>query len=208
MAVVLDGKQVKTTDKDGKVESKVEPWPAEKLKEFEDIVASAVALDRKRGDTLEIRNMEFTHEDFDEAQKAIDGNERRAYIQSMIVYAVIAITIIMFFLYVVRPFIKWFTENTIDSVDTFLPQTIEELEKLQKNQALPGLEETVPVLPEKIDPEKVEGEMIKEKIVTLVDANPHKAALILKDWLHEESNKKKEAKTEEVGGAGGKGKSA
>ena len=208
VAVVLDGKPVKTTDKDGKVESKVEPWPAEKLKEFEDIVAGAVALDRKRGDTLEIRNMEFTHEDFDEAQKAIDGNERRAYIQSMIVYAVIAITIIMFFLYVVRPFIKWFTENTIDSVDTFLPQTIEELEKLQKNQALPGLEETVPVLPEKIDPEKVEGEMIKEKIVTLVDANPHKAALILKDWLHEESNKKKDAKTEEVGGSGGKGKTA
>ena len=38
----------------------------------------------------------------------------------------------------------------------------------------------MPVLPEKIDPEKVEGEMIKEKIITLVDANPHKAALILK----------------------------
>jgi hypothetical protein len=28
--------------------------------------------------------------------------------------------------------------------------------------------------------------MIREKIITLVDANPHKAALILKDWLVEE----------------------
>ena len=72
------------------------------------------------------------------------------------------------------------TDNTVESVDTFLPQTIEELERLNKNPALPGLEEAMPVLPEKIDPVKVEGEMIREKIITLVDANPHKAALILK----------------------------
>jgi len=25
--------------------------------------------------------------------------------------------------------------------------------------------------------------MIKEKIITLVDSNPHKAALILRDWV-------------------------
>ena len=60
------------------------------------------------------------------------------------------------------------TENTIDSVDTFLPQTIEELERLQKNQTLPGLEEAVPVLPDKVDPEKVEGEMLREKVTTLM----------------------------------------
>ena len=40
-----------------------------------------------------------------------------------------------------------------------------------------------------MDPEKVEGEMIKEKIITLVDSNPHKAALILRDWLHEPRKK-------------------
>src|SRR4029078_9396825 len=89
-----------------------------------------------------------------------------------------------------RPLIKRMTENTIDSVDTFLPQTIEELEKLQKNSGLPSLEEAVPVLPESLDPAKVEGEMIKEKIITLVDANPHKAALILRDWLHADPKKR------------------
>jgi flagellar M-ring protein FliF len=94
--------------------------------------------------------------------------------------------VLLFFLFVVRPFIKWVTDNTIESVDTFLPQTIEELEKMQKGVNLPGLDDVIPVLPDKIDPEKVEGEMIKEKIITLVDTNPHKAALILKDWLHEE----------------------
>ena len=203
VAVVVDGQTVKTTGKNGQVLAKVQPWPPEKLKEFEDLAASAVGIDKKRGDTLEVKNMEFTHEDFDEATRVIAEKERKSYIQNMIVYGVVGLTIILFFLFVVRPFIKWITENTIDSVDTFLPQTIEELERLQKNASLPGMEETIPVLPDKVDPEKVEGEMIKEKIITLVDSNPHKAALILKDWLHAESNKKRAEKEERE-----KGKSA
>ena len=130
--------------------------------------------------------MEFTHEDFEEANRVITEKEHKAYITNMVTYGVIGMTIILFFLFVVRPFVKWMTENTVESVDTFLPQTIEELERLNKNSALPGLEEAMPVLPEKMDPMKVEGEMIREKIITLVDSNPHKAALILKDWLVEE----------------------
>jgi flagellar M-ring protein FliF len=204
VAVVIDGKVVKTAGKDGVVQSKTEAWSPEKLKEFETIVASALGVDRKRGDSLEVKNMEFSHEDFDEVQRNIAEREHRTYIQNIVMYAVIGLLIAMFFLFVVRPFIKWVTENTIDSVDTFLPQTIEELERLQKNATLPGLDEAVPVLPDRIDPEKVEGEMIKEKIITLVDANPHKAALILKDWLH----MKQEPKDEEVGGAKGKSASA
>lgn len=204
VAVVVDGKITKTTGKDGKTLTKVDAWPPEKLKEFEDIVASAAGIDKKRGDVLDFKSMEFKREDFEEAQQILNEREKKTYIQNMIVYGVIGITIIMFFLLVVRPFIKWITENTIDSVDTFLPQTLEELEKMQKNQTLPGLEDTVPILPDEIDPEKVEGEMIKEKIVTMIDANPHKAAMILRDWLHTEGTKKKE----EGGKDAGKGKSA
>ncbi len=199
VAVLVDGKTVKTTGKDGKVETKVELWGADKLKEFEDIVASATGIDKKRGDILEIRNMEFTREDFEEAQKIITENERKSYIQNMVIYFVVGLIILLFFVLVVRPFIKWITENTSHSVDAFLPQTIEELEKIQKTETLPEIEEVVPVLPDKVDPEKVEGDMIKEKIVTLVDAHPHKAALILRDWLHGEASKK--AKEEEEKGS-------
>jgi len=194
VAVVLDGHTVKTTDKDGKVLAKVEAWPPEKLKEFEALVTSSINFDAKRGDKIEVRNMEFTHEDFDEAQRTIAENERRGYIQNMILYGVIGALILLFFIFVVRPFIKWVTENTIDSVDTFLPQTIEELEALQKNAGLPSLEDTVPALSEKIAPEKVEGEMIKEKIISLVDTNPQKAAMVLRDWVKGDIDKaKKEA---------------
>jgi flagellar M-ring protein FliF len=184
VAVVVDGKIVKTKDKDGVVESKTEAWAPEKLKEFESIVASAVGIDKKRGDSLEIKNMEFTQTDFTDAEALLAEREKKAYIQSLLLYAGMGMVIVLFFFMVVRPFIKWITDNTSDGVETFLPQTLEELEKLQGGAAgLPGLEDAVPGMPEQVDPEKIESEMVKEKVVTLVDANPQKAALILRDWL-------------------------
>ncbi|MCC7441678.1 MAG: flagellar M-ring protein FliF [Bdellovibrionales bacterium] len=182
VAVIVDGKHTKE-QKDGEVLSKVEPWSPEKLKEFETMIAGALGVDPKRGDKVEIRHMEFASEDFDEAARLLEQTERRAYMQNLLLYSVIGVIIVLFFFFVVRPYIKWVTENTIDSVDSFLPQTIEELERMQKDSPLVGLEDSMPSIPEKIDPEKVEGEMIKEKVITLVDSNPHKAALILRDWV-------------------------
>lgn len=189
VAVIVDGKTVKT-EQDNKVITKVESWPPEKLVELETIVAEAVGLDRKRGDTLDIKNIEFTREDFDETERIIAEQDFKDYVRHVVAYIVIGIAVLLFFFMVVKPFVKWITDNTIDSVDTFLPQTLEELERMQKGSSLPALEELVPVLPENIDPAKVEGEMIKEKIITLVESNPHKAALILRDWLHNEAKKK------------------
>lgn len=184
VAVVVDGKLTKVKDKDGVIQSKTEAWTPEKLKEFEQVIASAVGLDKKRGDTLEVKNMEFSQADFTDAEALLAEREKKAYYQSLLLYAGMGLIIVLFFLMVVRPFIKWITDNTSDGVETFLPQTLEELERIQKGSSvLPGLEDAVPGMPDQIDPEKIESEMVKEKVITLVDANPQKAALILKDWL-------------------------
>jgi flagellar M-ring protein FliF len=183
IAVMVDGKPIRETGADGETINKTEAWSAEKLKEFESIISSAVALDRKRGDTLEIKTMEFTREDLDSAQKLLESAERSRLIRQITPYLGVGFLFMAFFWFVVRPYIKWVTENTIDSVDTFLPQTIEELEKLQKMNAAGGVEDVVPVMPNQIDPEKVEGEMMRDKLMNMVDGNPHKAALIVRDWL-------------------------
>ncbi len=191
VAVLVDGKQVHTTGAEGKVETKSEAWSTEKVKEFEAIVTGALALDKKRGDTLEVKNMDFVLEDFEEAQRILDQTANRAYMKNMIVYSIIGMVILLFFFFVVRPYIGWVTENTTDSVDTFLPQTIEELEKIQRSSTMAALDEVVPDLPDRLDPEKVEGEMIREKIVTLVDNSPQKASLILKEWLGKKAENEK-----------------
>ena len=100
----------------------------------------------------------------------------------------------LFFLFVVRPFIKWVTENTVDSVENFLPQTLEELEKVQSRQVAQSLEDILPEIEEKVDPEKVQSEMLKEKVVSLVNDNPNKASQILHEWIGEKpaDNKNKD----------------
>ena len=183
VAILVDGKQIHTTSADGKVETKSEAWGAERIKELESIVIAGLALDKKRGDTLEIKNIDFVPEDFAAAEQLLNSMTARGYLQNLLVYGIMGMLILLFFFFVVRPYIRWITENTTDSVDTFLPQTIEELEKIQRSSTMAQLEDVVPDLPDRLDPEKVEGEMIREKIVTLIDNNPHKASLVLKEWL-------------------------
>ena len=96
----------------------------------------------------------------------------------------------LLFFVVVRPFIQWVTENTVESIEDFLPKTIEELEKIQANQKLPGLEDALPTIEDKMNPEKIEGSMIRERIINLVEANPSKAAQVVHEMIHsQETNK-------------------
>jgi flagellar M-ring protein FliF len=52
----------------------------------------------------------------------------------------------------------------------------------QTTNALPGLA-NLPLLEETVDLEKAEGELLREKIITLIDSAPHKAAQIVSDWI-------------------------
>jgi flagellar M-ring protein FliF len=98
--------------------------------------------------------------------------------------------ITLFFFMVVRPFIQWLTENTVESIEDFLPRTLEELEKIQANQRLPGLEDVLPSIEDKLNPEKIEGNMLREKIITLVEQNPSKAAQVVHDMIHSAEGQK------------------
>lgn len=71
-----------------------------------------------------------------------------------------------------------------------MPKTIEELEKIQANQRLPGLEDVLPSMDDKLNPEKIEGNMLREKIITLVEQNPGKAAQVVHEMIHSAETQK------------------
>jgi flagellar M-ring protein FliF len=112
------------------------------------------------------------------------ARENRELIKNIVKYLAIGLTIALFFFLVVKPFIQWITDNTIESVEDFLPKTLEELEKVQANQKLPGLEDALPQMEEKLNPEKIEGNMLREKIISLVENNPTKAAQVIHEMIH------------------------
>ncbi|MFG1483108.1 flagellar basal-body MS-ring/collar protein FliF [Halobacteriovorax sp. GFR7] len=182
-AVMVDGKHV-TQTVDGKTVTKYEPWSEADIANFQAIVASTLGIDNRRGDVITIKNMEFQQEDLEAIDALMRERENRELIKNIFKYLAIGLTISLFFFVVVRPFIQWVTDNAVETVEDFLPRTLEELEKVQANQKLPGLEDALPQIEEKLNPEKIEGNMLREKIISLVEGNPAKAAQIVHDMIH------------------------
>jgi len=192
VAVMVDGKRVPIKDKDsvpvlddeGIPMTKYQAWSEAELANFQQIVASAIGVNVSRGDKLVIKNMEFATEDLAEIEAIMRARENREILKNVTKYLMIGALITLFFFMVVRPFIQWLTENTVESIEDFLPRTLEELEKIQANNKLPGLEDVLPSLDDKLNPEKIEGNMLREKIITLVEQNPAKAAQVVHDMIH------------------------
>ena len=192
VAVMVDGKKVPVLSKDGTPMvnddgvniTKYQAWSEEELQNFQQIVSSSLGINVNRGDKLVIKNMEFATEDLNEMEAIMRARENRELMKNITKYLMIGAVISLYFFMVVRPFIQWLTENSVESIEDFLPKTIEELEKLQANQRLPGLEDLLPSIEDKLNPEKIEGNMLREKIISLVEANPGKAAQVIHDMIH------------------------
>lgn len=192
VAVMVDGKRVPVLDEDGAPllnedgipVTKYEPWSEAEIANFEQIVASAIGIDATRGDKITIKNMEFAKEDLTAAEALLRQRENREILKNLTKYLMIGVLITLLFFVVVRPFIQWVTENTVESIEDFLPKTIEELEKIQANQKLPGLEDALPTIEDKMNPEKIESNMIRERIINLVESNPTKAAQVVHEMIH------------------------
>lgn len=198
VAVMIDGKRVPVMneagepvlDSKGEQTYRYERWSDADIENFSAIVASTIGIDEQRGDKLVIRNMEFAQKDMAAVEAMMRERENRELLKNIVKYIAVGLTISLFFFLVVRPFVQWVTDNTVETVEDFLPKTLEELEKIQANQKLPGLEDALPQMEEKINPEKIEGNMLREKIISLVEANPGKAAQILHEMIHSSESDK------------------
>jgi len=192
VAVMVDGKKVPvlgkdgapTVNDDGVTVTKYQAWTQEELNNFSQIVGSSLGINQTRGDKLVIKNMEFAKEDLSEMEAIMRARENRELMKNITKYLMIGAIISLFFFLVVRPFIQWLTENSVESIEDFLPKTIEELEKIQANQRLPGLEDVLPSLEDKLNPEKIEGNMLRERIISLIETNPGKAAQVVHEMIH------------------------
>jgi len=155
----------------------------EKRQVIEKLVKNAVGAVTDR-DSVTIEGTPFAIEDLDKADEMLVKQQQNQLIFSLLKYGTTGILLSFFFFMVVRPFIRWVTGLSSTKVETILPKTVEELEQMQDQttNALPGLA-NLPMLEETVDLEKAEGELMREKIVNMVEAAPHKAAQIITDWI-------------------------
>ena len=184
VAVVVDGVRITTTKEDGTLDTKWNPRSAEELKKYEELVKSAIGFSASRGDSVRIENIAFEPEDFSEAERLLTNLERKKLIHALFKWALLGFSLALFFFIVVRPFMQWITDSFQDSVEEMLPRTIEELEELQSvDNTLPGMSTALPVLQESIDPEKAESELLKDRIMGVMNRDEEKAANAFGLWL-------------------------
>lgn len=179
VAVLVDGVMTKEGD--------AEKWQArnaEEMKKLEQIVKSAIGFNAQRGDSVTIENIQFLKEDFSESERLLTTLERKKLLHSLLKWSILGLSLALFFFIVVRPFMRWVTDSFQDTVEDMLPKTIEELEELQSaDVSLPGMNGALPVLEESLDPDKAESELLKERIMSLVEGDQEKAAGAFSLWL-------------------------
>ncbi len=184
IAVLVDG--VTTMEKNEKGEEK-EVYKArspEEMAKLEEIVKSSIGFDPKNGDVVKLENIQFQKEDFSDVEKMLTTLERKKLLNALLKWALLGAGLAMFFFIVVRPFMRWITDNFQDSVEDMLPRTIEELEELQSvDNTLPGMSSALPVLEESLDPDKAESDLLKDRIMALMDKDEEKAAGAFSLWL-------------------------
>lgn len=183
VAVLVDGVE-KVITENGESKTQWAPRAPEEIQKYETLVKNAIGFSTNRGDSVKIENIQFLAEDFTESDKILTTLEKRKLLHSLFKWALLGFIFALFFFVVIRPFMQWITDSFQDSVEDMLPRTIEELEELQSvDNTLPGMTSALPVLEESIDPDKAESELLKDRIMAIMQQDEEKAQNAFGMWL-------------------------
>ncbi|HVT23238.1 MAG TPA: flagellar basal-body MS-ring/collar protein FliF [Rhizomicrobium sp.] len=189
VAVVVDGDA--TTDTSGKTTYKART-PKE-MAQIEALVKSAIGFDAKRGDQVQVTNMEFAHLDAGPVtpeEEPLLGFQTGDWIK-IIEVAILSITALLLGFFVMRPLItRMFTPVSALPAPAFTPAQIAAGEAQAANAAqgsggpaaLPAPKENM------IDVSRIDGQVREssiKKVGEVVQSHPEEALSILRTWLHE-----------------------
>ncbi len=102
-AVLVDGKQVYPVDG---TKPNFEARTEDEMKKIEDLVRSAIGFKEGR-DEVRVHNMMFQLDPFQVQEITEKKKEGRDYIMTLAVSAVVAMSLVFFFAFIVRPYFRW-----------------------------------------------------------------------------------------------------
>ncbi|HEV2651187.1 MAG TPA: flagellar basal-body MS-ring/collar protein FliF [Rhizomicrobium sp.] len=161
--------------------------PAE-MKQITDLVKSTIGFDAKRGDIVQVDNMEFARMDMGDATPAakpllgLDGAEWYKIIE----VAILSLTALLIGFFVARPLIARMFATSAPAVAG--PASVPQL-PAPDAAAAPGQEQAALPSPKAaIDIQRIEGQVRDssiKKVGEVVSAHPDEALAIIRTWLHE-----------------------
>jgi flagellar M-ring protein FliF len=173
-AVIVDGSQVYPAD--GSLPEFVARTP-EEMKKIEDLVKSAIGYKEGR-DEVKVHNMMFELAPTQVEAIKEKKQENRKYISTLVVSSVIALALVFFFAFIVRPYFRWLSydperKQKEEVVEEFKPDL--EMGSIQNVQ----VKEDVPF--EKLTPQEQILYLAKHEPARTTEAlrillNPHQSA--------------------------------
>lgn len=184
VAVLVDGVYEKlrpTAEGEPVPDPVVKPLEPEMIAQIESVVRSAVGFDAARGDTVTVENIPF-HAPTEDYTEMMAGKATQDLIFNLLYRAGPLVFIILFFMVIVRPLVKFLVTPTEAEVDLtrLLPTGIQDLEKELESERSRA---SVPTYEPSVDIEQLEQMMAENS--RIVKENPQQAALLIRYWLND-----------------------
>jgi flagellar M-ring protein FliF len=200
VAVLVDGYYTKGAQGEKDVFS---PRSEEELKRLQDIVSNAVGFDSQRRDSINLSCLPFntTNDVFapEENLPITSVNQMKEWMPLIVKNLSIGLFIVLFFTFVLRPFLKWASVTDLQKEAQFLPKTVSELEAARVDDRILALNKAATQFSEMEPIEKKEEEELKKKILEKMDGAPKKGVRIVQDWLEAEQQQQASHESELIG---------
>lgn len=186
VAVLVDGTYAV---EEGSEERKYTPRTEEELKKIESLVKTSIGFDEKRGDTVQVLNMQFSNE----VQGAVKEKKFEWLTRdlgSIVQTLVIGIIITLVMLLIVRPMVSRalaITKNENDEVELQAALASQDLEELAE---ITGVEEHVRKKESLIDIDRFEERKNTSSIGAIndiVDRHAEEAVTIIRGWIESDA---------------------
>ncbi len=171
VAVMVDGTYRSNPIENGEPQWIYVPRSAEELSKIENLVKSAINFVADRGDKVEVVNIPF---ETNQMTPAEDGSMLETWLARLknykpyFKYAFLSLFLILTFMFVVQPLIRWLTAHTAGEAEILhqLPKTVGELE----NEYGPDTKQLA----------------FKDQVSRLISQDNDASVGVVRDWLKEE----------------------
>lgn len=144
----------------------------EEMDKFTKIVQSAVGYNPKRGDKIQVENVQFDRSFTAKQREEMDKAEQFEFWFEFTKYALLAVFILLFFARIIRPLVNWMT-TTVEVVPEGPPQiSAAELEAAEGDK-------------EPTKDAAAEAAEIRQSVNEFVQADPKFSANIIRKWMRE-----------------------